>query len=60
MPNKPQSAPRQDGEISDVQARDNALRDVNTDDEITAVKRVTSKEHGAKRSSFFKNRDYRA
>ena len=49
------------GEVSGVQARDNARSEKGaTDDEITAVKNVTRQETGAKRSSFFKDRDYGA
>jgi len=55
------SGEHQGGEVSEVQARDNAQSEKgSTDDEITAVKNVTRQETGAKRSSFFKDRDYGA
>lgn len=53
------SAPHQGGDVSDVQSRDQVPLDTRAiDDDDTAVKGVSTQEHGAKRGSFFKNRDY--
>ena len=60
MPNEPQSYGKTD-DVPDVQASDEKRRDARAfEDEDTAVKGVSSQEKGAKRSSFFKDRDYRA
>ena len=55
------SAPHQGGDISEEQFADNAPAVVAAvDDDSNANKRVSSQETGAKRSSFFKDRDYSA
>ena len=59
MPNEPQNHGKT-GDVSDVQAGDDKQRDARAfEDEDTAVKGVSGQETGAKRSSFFKDRDYR-
>ena len=55
------SAPHQGGDISDVQATDNVPLDACAIDiEETVLKGISMHEHGAKRGSFFKDRDYGA
>ena len=56
------SAPHQGGDISEEQLADNVppAADSAVDDEANANKRVSGQETGAKRSSFFKDRDYPA
>ena len=55
------SAPHQGGDVSEVQARDNVQPARGAaDDDANANKRVSGQETGAKRSSFFKDRDYPA
>ena len=62
MPNEPRtSATHQGGDVSEVQTREEAQREARAfEDEDTAVKGVSGQESGAKRSSFFKDRDYRS
>lgn len=55
------SAPHQGGDISEEQFADNVPAAASAvDDEANANKRVSGQETGAKRSSFFKDRDYPA
>ena len=55
------SAPHQGGEVSDVQSSENApLQARAIDDDDTVAKGVSGQETGAKRGSFFKDRDYGA
>lgn len=55
------SAPHQGGDVSDVQAQENVQSGSGAvDDDANANKRVSGQETGAKRSSFFKDRDYSA
>ena len=55
------SAPHQGGDVSEEQLADNVQAAGSTvDDDVNANKRVSGQETGAKRSSFFKDRDYPA
>lgn len=55
------SAPHQGGEVSEVQEQENVPAGASpVDDDVNANKRVSGQETGAKRSSFFKDRDYPA
>lgn len=55
------SAPHQGGDVSDVQAQENQASGGRAiDDDLTSSERVSGQQTGAKRGSFFKNRDYPA
>lgn len=55
------SAPHQGGEVSGVQAQENIEAEASgAGEDANANKRVSGQETGAKRSSFFKDRDYPA
>jgi hypothetical protein len=53
------SAPHQGGDVSEVQSGDSAPLETRAiDGDETAVKGISVRETGAKRRSFFKDRDY--
>ena len=55
------SAPHQGGDVSPVQSSDREPLDVSAiENEETVLKGISTQEHGAKRGSFFKDRDYGA
>lgn len=50
--------PHLGGRVSDVQLADNAQPEGTASGESTPVQKVTARDGGAKRDSFFKKRDY--
>jgi hypothetical protein len=53
-----ESAPDQGGKTPDAQVADSASTAGSVDDDQGSAPRVTAKETGAKRDSFFRKRDY--
>jgi hypothetical protein len=54
-----ESAPDQGGKVS-ADSRDQAEQKGSSDDAQTPVQKVTAKEQGARRQSFWKDRDYKS